>query len=162
MALTQAITGPNTKIAWSSTIFPPADPALAVYTDLFEVTEISGLPMTMSTHDATPHGTLTRFRDFKGGLIDKIEIALKMNYQDDSAATHTESYRQIFAAFTGAENEGVSSPERYFKLTLPNGADFEFAAIIAQCSLTNPLDGLIVYDVTLCVKGPIDYIAPEV
>jgi len=112
------------------------------FTEVANVTSISGPSISRDTYDVTAHDSTGGYREFIGGLRDGGEVSFDLNF-DPSEATH-----QTLIGYLG------DSVARDYQVTLPDdAATFEFSAFLTGWEVGLPIDDKITASVTFKITG---------
>jgi hypothetical protein len=112
-----------------------------VFTELAEVTNVTGPAVVRETHDATHMGSPNRYREFVAGLVDGGEVTVDMNYVAGGA---TEILLNACLEQVAARN---------YRITTPNTEVLAFSGFCTAKSAAIPLDDLMTLSATFKVSG---------
>jgi predicted secreted protein len=114
-----------------------------VFSDIAEVTNISGPGMSMDTIDVTNHGSAGGWKEYAGGLLDGGEVKLELNFLP------ADTSQKLLATTLAARTK------KNFKLEFPDTANttWSFSAFVTNFEPSAPVDGKLGASVTLKITG---------
>lgn len=116
------------------------------FTEVANVTSISGPTISRETYDVTAHDQADDYREFIGGLKDGGEISMDINFDPAGEVTHDDS--------TGLLADLEDTDARNYKLVFPDGTtEWAFTAILNQFDAEHPVDGTVSASVTFKISG---------
>lgn len=129
------ITGIGTK-------FRKWDTASGAWSNIAQVTSITGPTMTRDTYDTTTLDTTGGYRTFIAGLRTGGTITLTCNFTRDA-------YDVMKADFE-------SDVKQNYEIVLPDTdqTSFEFEGLVTECPLTIP-EEIVTFDVTIQISGEV-------
>lgn len=131
----------STSIGYGTTFAVGDGGGPEVFTDLAEVTNVTGPAVTRETVDATHMGSPNRYREFIAGLIDGGEVTVDMNYVPGGA---TEILLNACLEQVAARN---------YRITAPNTEVLAFSGFCTAKSAAIPLDDKMTLSATFKVSG---------
>lgn len=112
------------------------------FTEIANVTSISGPSISRETYDVTAHDSTGGYREFIGGLREGGEVSFDLNF-DPEAPTH-----QTLIGYLG------DAVARDYQVTLPNdAATFDFSGFLTGWDVSLPIDDKITAAVTFKVTS---------
>lgn len=132
---TKAISAHGTKLQRGDGATPTE-----LFTDIAEVTNISGPGMSVDAVETTSHSS-GGSREFIGGLLDGGEVSIDINYVPADHATLTTDF--------------LSKDVRNYKIQFPStpATTWSFKALMTNFEPSAPVDGQLTASVTLKVTG---------
>jgi predicted secreted protein len=112
------------------------------FTDVANVTDISGPGMSKSEIDVTAHDSPDKFKEFIGGVRDGGSVTFDLNW-DPSEVTHQSLLDDYYD----------DEQPRDYMITHADGAITDFAGIVTGWSSEDPVDGEISASVTIKISG---------
>lgn len=112
------------------------------FTEIANVTSISGPSISRNTYDVTAHDSANSYMEFIGGLKDGGELSFDLNW-DPADQTHEDLFSDL-----------DDLVPRDYKLVLPNDiAEFAFEAILTSFEVGLPVDDKLTAAVTYKITG---------
>jgi predicted secreted protein len=117
-----------------------------VFTNIAEVTNITGPSLALDTIEVTSHDTSSGWREFIGGLLDAGEVSLDINFVPTNA-THSQT--------SGLLKDFKNRTLRNFKLVFPDTGvtTWSFAGLVTAFECSEAIDDVIKGTVTLKLSG---------
>lgn len=131
----------NTSIGYGSAFAVGDGGSPEVFTDLAEVTNITGPNVVRETVDATHMASPNRYREFIAGLIDAGEVSVEMNYVPGGATE---------ILLNGCLEQVAV---RNYRITAPNAEVLAFSGFCTSRSAAIPLDDKMTMSATFKVSG---------
>lgn len=100
-----------------------------VFTEVANVTNISGPSISRATHDVSAHDSPDGYMEFIGGLRDGGEVSIDLNY-DPQDTTHQN--------FTTTDLD--EADPRDYKIVFPDLSEFDFSAVLTSFDVTASFD----------------------
>lgn len=121
-----------------------ADPE--VFTEIAEVTNLTGPGMSAAVIDVTSHDNDSAWREKLATLLDPGEITLELNFVP-TEDTHD--------ATSGLVGDFQGRTRRSFKLVFPDAGSttWEFAGYVTAFSPSGPVDGALTASCTITIDG---------
>ena len=147
---TQAIAGKFTTVEINSDL-PPLGPDPASWVQLAEVTDIGQIPLSRTLIDVSYHDT-NIWPDRILGMAAPTDIDLELNF------VHSQ-YEQLNSMWDDEQTHWFRLVLRKNWITSPGDNYWEILieALVSDVSLTPPIDGAVMANVTLAASGRVEY-----
>jgi hypothetical protein len=116
-----------------------------VFTTIAEVKDIDGPDISMDTEDITPHDAVGGWEEFIPTILRSGEVTFDLNFVP-SNAQHGDANGGLVAALK-------ARTKKNYRLVLPAGYTWSFAAYVTGFSNSMPVGGVLGASVTLKVTG---------
>ncbi len=113
-----------------------------VFTNIGEITGVSGPGLSRDTIDVTDVDSTDRWREFIGGLKDAGEVSLEINWDPNASPDVSNFLTDINA-----------NAARNYKLTFPDTTAWTFSALMTGLEVEDPHDDKMTASVTYKLVG---------